>query len=254
MRQMLQNNKYNQSGNVFIVILIGVFLFSALLYMFARSAQQGTGNITQQQAKVAAQEVLNYARLIEGGVDRIRRNGCSESEISFENSFVAGYNNARAPLDNSCHVFDDNGGKISYTAPSTNWLDAANDTEIFYNELLFPEGSCVIDVGTGGSTCNTANNETTHDIVLIIPWIKRELCITLNNDLNVENPSGEPPIDNGRVWLATNDKFVGNFPTTAGYALQADTSENHTSACIAADPLGDQPGGGFHFYHVLLAR
>ena len=104
----MQQNKNisHQSGNVFIIILIGVLLFAALLYTFSRSLQTSGGNISSQQAEIAGQEILNYSRMLEEAVNRVRQNGCSENEISFETSDQPSkYNNLNSPTDNSCHIY-----------------------------------------------------------------------------------------------------------------------------------------------------
>lgn len=61
-----------QSGNVFVIILVAVTLFAALMFTFSRTGSQDTGNLTKQQAKIIAQEILNYAQLVEGAVNRVR--------------------------------------------------------------------------------------------------------------------------------------------------------------------------------------
>ena len=146
-RSILPSLRTSESGNVFILILLGVFLFGALMYSFSRSANQGAGNLSKQQAKIAAQEILNYARLVEGAVDRVRRNGCSESEISFENDVVTGYTNPNAPTDKSCHIFDDEGGKVSYPANLNQWLEKSYSAELGYNEYVFNSGNFRPGVG-----------------------------------------------------------------------------------------------------------
>ena len=69
---MPQNNLKSQSGNVFILILAGVVLFGALMFTFSRSADKGTGNLTKQQAKITAQDILSYAKIVEDAIDRVR--------------------------------------------------------------------------------------------------------------------------------------------------------------------------------------
>ena len=44
--------------------------------------------------------------------NHLQINGCTDSEISFEQAVVSGYSNANSPTDNSCHVFHVNGGGL----------------------------------------------------------------------------------------------------------------------------------------------
>ena len=239
----------NQSGNVFIVIMLGVFLFGALMYMFSRSAQQGTGNITKQQAKVAAQEILNYAHLVEGAVDRVRRNGCSETEISFENDVVAGYEHT-PPARDECKIFHDDGGKVSYLTPLTMWLDSSQNTENLYEEIYFSDSICVPEVGAGGVGCDsdTVNNE---DLILVIPYLNQHICENINT---LQADSATIIQDVGTIWDATTpNKFQGSFSDhSAIIDNPANTLIGITSLCIEG---GTHPSTDtYHFYHVLLAR
>ena len=239
MPQNKNNQKYKtaQAGNVFIIILLGVFLFGALMYMFSRSAQQGTGNLTAQQANIAAQEILNYARLVEGAVDRIRRNGCSESEISFANSVVVGYANTAAPSDNSCHIFEDNGGKIEYLIPLASWSDRAYEAETTYDAFTFTKDTAVENIGT-----------TAAEGTLLLNFISRDLCLEINNQLDIENPSNAPPES---VAVFNYDTlYDGDFDdSTVPNPMNAPELIGESTGCVKANGL-DQ----FHFYHVLLAR
>ncbi|MEM9470109.1 MAG: hypothetical protein AAF988_08090, partial [Pseudomonadota bacterium] len=212
------NNNQTQSGNVFILILAGIILFAALGFTFTRSVNKGTGNLSKQQAKIAAQEILNYARLVENAVDRVRRNGCSESEISFENNIESGYENTSAPIDNSCHIFNDNGGKITYETPPESFSDSNYLTNthpagwIATGKPIFFNGTCVNGLGNncvgGGATQDMFASE----LILYYFYIDEEICIALNNILNQENaPDGTPPTATERFGTTSSSKFIGNF-------------------------------------------
>jgi len=232
------NKRSKQAGNVFIIILLGVFLFGALMYSFSRSGQKGTGNLTKQQAKIAAQEILNYARLVEGAVDRVRRNGCSETEISFENSVVSGYENPNSPADNSCHIFEEEGGKISYFTPPEDWNDSSQSSELNYGELFF----------TGRTLIRNLGVDTKDDLIFIISWLPKSICESLNNMLFGEITITEDPGGWGRLEV---HKFNGIYDyVDSGIDLSSyDLHNKQTSACYSS-----QSFGGYHFYHVLLAR
>ena len=241
--QMLPNKnktQKNQSGNVFIVIFLAIFLFGALIYAFSRSVNQGTGNVTKQQAKIVAQEMLNYARLVEGAVNRIRQNGCSENEISFDNAVVSGYSNPNSPTDNSCHVFDDNGGKVDFAPPPSN----STSLDWFFDSGTYVRGL-------------EGDNEA--DLTIILPGINESICNNLNDLLNHSFTS--PPIDNGNIFENADDKYVGTFISGA----ESDSITGHPSDndCTPIRPLcgvetacfQEASGNQYYiFYHVLLAR
>lgn len=234
--------KQTQQGNIFIIILIGVILFGALGYTFSRSASKGTGNLTKQQAKIAAQEILSYAQLLEGAVDRVRRKGCSENEISFENNVVSGYTNPNAPIDKSCHVFDDNGGKVSYVRPQLTWLDSNQSGNSFYNELFITGRSCVSELGGGPPSCSDGGTNYA-EIILAVTYLKKDICEHINTSvLNSKNITS----DTNNAWGVS--KFIGTFSN--GYAI--DAYINTPSACFQGGTT--PPAGTYHFYHSLLTR
>ncbi len=233
----------NQNGNIFIVIMLGIFLFGALMYAFSRGASQGTGNLTKQQAKIAAQEILNYARLVEGAVDRVRRNGCSESEISFDNAVVTGYSNPNSPVDLSCHIFEDEGGKVSYISPPSNTTSL---------DWFFDSG-----VYVGGIGEETALSGA--DLIILLPDISKTICENINSILDHDFSS--TPIDNGNIFENADDKYIGTFISGA----ESDILTGHSSDddCTPVQPLCMKETGCFQeesgneyyiFYHVLLAR
>jgi len=239
-----RTSSYKQRGNVVILILVAVFLFGALAFTFTRSARDGSSNITRQQAKIAAQEILNYARLVESAVDRVRRNGCSESEISFENDIVGGYLNPNSPTDNTCHIFEPEGGKINYLNPPIDWNDQTRSTEELYNELYFNGLTCVSGIGGGPAGCANGNNDLS-ELILTIPYITQELCESLNSALF---SSIDIPVEAQNAWSNANSRFIGVY--TNGTVINSFT--NNSTGCFEGDvhPVN----GTYHFYHVLLSR
>jgi len=223
------HKKSSENGNAFIFILIAIALFGALAFTFTRGAKQGTGNISKQQAKVAAQEIINYARLLEGAVDRVRRNGCSESQLNFENAVVAGYSNTSAPTDGSCDIFETTGGRAIWATPPTN---SSDDTSYLI---------------TGGNTVPNVGNNASPDLVLLLNSVDRNVCIELNNYLGVDNPGDAPPQDSDGIDTTL---FTGSFAATEEITTSA-VLDDVSVACItdtSPDPDTD------HFYSVLLAR
>ena len=224
-----------QAGNVFVIILLGVFLFGSLMYMFSRNAQQGTGNLTKQQANIAAQEILNYARLVEGAVDRVRRNGCSETEISFANDVVTGYEHT-PPARDECKVFDEDGGKITYMQPIENWLDNIHSAQSTYGEFAFTDSTSVTGIET-----------TKQEGSLLLNYIQLNICTEINNQLGIANPAGLPPEDVG-VFNSTI-LYDGRFPNTPSSPINAPETIGRPTGCVQYNGVNR-----YHFYHVLLAR
>lgn len=230
-----QNKKKAESGNVFFLILAGIALFAALAFTFSNSGKKGTGNLSKNQSRVAAQEILNYARLAEQAVDRVRRNGCSENEISFENDIVTGYGNTDAPSDNSCHIFEPEGGRLEWQDVVENHLDSSHLSEAAYGEWRYTGSSLLVGHGS-----------TNTDLILYLGWLQRSICIELNKLLEIENPLNTPPLEPQGFG---NANFIGNFLGAGSFDLSGTTNPNTATGCFESED-----SDGFHFIHLLLSR
>lgn len=104
---MRLNKTSSQSGNVLIYTLIGIVLFAAVMFSISKNNDDSSGLALKGNAKLEAQQILDYSRKVESGVQKLLAKGCSESQISFENSLVTGYANPNSPSagDRRCWVF-----------------------------------------------------------------------------------------------------------------------------------------------------
>lgn len=173
---------YRQNGNVVIFILLAVGLFGALAFTFMRNSQQSQGNMTEQQAKIAAQEIMDYSITISKAIERLRQRGCSETQISFDDSdsTTLGYENANSPVDKSCHIFDPAGANVPYMVPPESYLMPLTQASTYtyaaagYGRYKFPNTVCLTSVGT----CDS--NAVNKDLVFAIEYLNRDVCAALN--------------------------------------------------------------------------
>ncbi len=241
---MLQNKNFkNQNGNAILFILIAVFLFGALAFSFSRSARDGSSNISKQQTKIAAQEILNYARIIEGAVNRVRRNGCSETEITFENSVVGGYSNPDAPIDKSCHIFEPEGGRALVLTPSS-LIDSKKIFTLPWSHYVYGMDADFIGIGTNGT--NSENSE----LYLLLAISNPQICNEINKLLGL--PTGtSTPDDSGVSHLV--GLFKGDFIaplSSMGDEAGSSILSNINAACY----IDNDQANHYAYYHVLLAR
>lgn len=195
----------NQRGSVFIYILVAIALFAGLSYAVSRGSRGGSTALTDEQAKLAAQEIINYGNTVANAVQKLRLRGCSDTEISFENSqSVDNYTNANAPSDNSCHVFDLAGGNITYTLIPDIALDESLSAGISYGQYRFREAA--ID--------NVGSNE--NDLFLQPSNLKRGVCLEINNILGIDNPSGEPPSESHTAAALFTGTYAAPTPDNIG--------------------------------------
>lgn len=227
------NNRTSECGNVFVFVLIGLVLFAALMFTFMRSSQQGTGNLSAQQAKVVAGDILAYAQQMEQTVSRLRAKRISESSLDFENPTVGGYANGGC-ADDTCEVFDPAGGRLVWQSPPAS---SNNGGEWVISGALRING-----VGTSGGVA------TASELLLVLPNVDLDVCLELNNRLGVTNPSNAPPVAAADTDYSTI--FTGSF--AFGDILTSAQTDGKSAACFEGN--GTPASDTYHFYQVLVAR
>lgn len=237
-----------ERGNVLFYILIAVALLAALSYAVSSTGQGGGTDISDEKAGLAASEILEYSNTISSAATQLKLRGCRDTEISFDNP-VSGtdYSNGNAPTDNTCDIFHIAGGGVQYTDPQAGWLDSSFNAADFYAENLFTGTACVDFIGTGGDTCSGDGIDAA-DLILIIPFVKEEICRQLNDLTGLTDASAAPPVEADNAWGAT-PAFQGVYAAPE----QISPADNQKSGCFGG-ASGPRPNGGYHFYKVLLAR
>lgn len=227
-----RDERAKESGSAIVWILVMIALFAALSYAISDGTRGGTAQLTAQQADLAATEILDYASSIKRAVQELQINGCSDTEVSFDNAFVSGYSHNNAPSDNSCHVFHPNGGGLSYTKPHINNLDSSQSGNANYGDWL-----------TSGSVAITDLNSTDTDLTLYLPYLKSDICSALNKKINITDPI---PVDS-----FTADKFIGSYTPSVDPNIGDDDTklENQSSFCARVGATS-----WYYFGQVLIAR
>ncbi len=234
------NVKSNQSGSAIFYILIAVVLFAALGFAFSQSMNSTASNLTKEEARVYAQDILSYANRLSRGVQRVQaRGGCSENDISFylpTNTSLAAYAHS-VEVDDRCKVFHEDGGAITWlTAP-----EGVNDG----SDWIFTGSNRVQNIGL----TTTPNG---NDLVALLPFLDQNICIEINKLLNIENTNGAPPVEATDIG---DTRFVGNYTSANNITTTANEISGKSSGCVEATNFGGtSSANSFHFYHVLVAR
>lgn len=244
--------KSNQSGNVLFYILIAVALLAALSFATTQGTRGGGGQISKEQARLNAVEMIEYGNILTQAASQLRLRGYADTEISFENSAVAGYGNSNC-TDNACLVFHPDGGGVSHKVPNDGFLDQSQSAQTRFGEWWVTGESCVPLVGTG-ENCWNENGATDSDLILVLPWIKRDICIAINKALGIDT---DPiPRINNQPWGTSMVRFTGTY-TTSGHAVQSNQTDPLTlrgtyAGCFEGHNF---PAiGSYAFFSVLLAR
>jgi len=231
---MKSRSPSSQSGNVLFIILLAIALFGALSFAVSNSLQSDTAGImNERDAKLAAADILNYTQVIQRAVDRVRSKGCSENDISFENTTVSGY--AHTPdVEDKCKIFNPSGGSANWQSPAngvndgTEWFIGVNAIRTFNN---------LNQLGTEGT-----------ELTLLLPRVDRVLCDHLNdisNGLNIRESGGT----HNQL-----DKFTGDFSSALPGINRGNSWPVPETGCFCDGIGACQDSFPRFFYYTLLVR
>lgn len=249
-----QDVKSRQTGNVLLVVLIGIVLFAALSYTFSRNTRSAA-KISFEDAQLNAQQMISYAEKINGAVQSVSsHNECLASQLSFENTTIAGYANASSPANKKCDIYHASGGGMFYEAPPAAARDTAAATAAggawgaLVGSYYFTGNVCLDNAGTGAdATCSSdgpvvGDNE---ELLIMAPWITVDVCNAVNQILG----NTTLIVDAGTSFNGT--KFIGAFAD--GFTIGDATPAAYQVGCYQSSATSP-PGSGYHFYYMLLAR
>lgn len=240
---------HSQRGNIFFYILLAIVLIASLTYAVTRENRGNTDIFTDQQTKLAAQEMIEFGNTMVSAVQKLRLRGCQETEISFTNTIYKTNNNndiftnahnANAPVDGSCDIFSINGANLTPSLfPVNNLQDwpGITATDVKPGSITIVRSEAV---GTGDAA--------REDVLLIIPYVRRSICLKINDILGVINPSDAVP-----ATTNTQSTYHGNFDDNGSNAMADDDGAlNRKGSFCAQHSTGD---AWDNFYaQVLLSR
>lgn len=240
----LQKN-YNEQGNLFVFILLGVILFAALAMTFTRGAQSvNTGKLSKKQAQMIAQQMIDYSNKVAHRVDYLLSKGCSETQFNFNAPPTAtNYTNTNAPTDGSCDVFTKLRPLDPFEIGGTTQAITTGSESSMENWTF--RAYAVAPMGVGPTDTEKA------DLTLWTYYVRDEVCLAINNILGIENPSdGKPPRDTDFDW---GGNLYNGTINVAYWVRLADSTggeiNGKESACFFDNDGGNERN---YFYRVLI--
>lgn len=232
-----------QRGNVLFLILIAVALFGALSYAVVKSSSGG-GDASVEKAGLKAAQLIQYGDQVAYAVMKIRTiGGYSKSQVSFENNGTIVNPNCS---EDTCRVFHPNGGGAHYWELSEDWR-GRHGIWVPPWRWNFSKNNQFQDVGTNcaAASCN--------DVALLYRGIQREVCLEVNEQLGVGNPSGEPPESPGYTdpdYIGTMDYYSSSYVIGSTNSGAADYALNgHFTGCFYDPHASDD---AYHFYRIII--
>jgi hypothetical protein len=236
-----------ESGNALFYIFAAIALLAALTYAVSHSGRTSVSDLTKDRVRLLAGEVISYGDSVAKGTAMLRLRGIPATSIDLDNSVLTGYDNA-ACTTADCAVFDPDGGGVNYVIPPTDWLDSSFSGQGDYGQAYFDGHSCVPLVGSGHTDCDSDSTDN-EELVMFVPFVRKQLCTQINDLLSVGNPGGDAPVVSD---CAFGTKFTGSFGD--GTAIDAPELAGKTAGCFRYDGGCGGAGGSYHFYQVLIAR
>lgn len=242
--------KSGESGNVIFYILIAVALLAALSYSVAQSGRSSLKNLSQEKSRLFATEIIEQGNTLATTTSQLRLRGYKDTEISFENDIVTGYENPDCDVD-GCKVFSLNGGGVHYLAPKSEWLDPAFSGNAQYGEIYIHGAAHIPEIGLDAD-----------DLIVFIPYIRREICLAINERLGIDlSVDGMIPLESNGPFTV-NQKFTGTYGSGTGRKVSGDATVSDaniltgkSAGCTQSSGTSGTPtANSYHYYHVLMAR
>ena len=235
-------SRHGERGNMLFIILIAVALIGMLTAAVQYSSGTQDSSIDNETLTIRAGDIQRTASELERAILFIRENGISESDIRFAGpGMPSDYGTQHASPDNNTHqVFHARGGAAKYRAPDADILAVPGGTWEFY----------------GGTAIPQAGSDKA-DLVAVIPNVTLQFCQKINA---LNGITSQPTDDGGSAGNCVDAGSAGRFgsgsPTPVTYASSPNTMVTGSFSKLPAMQGCVQCtlGGGYHFYHVLLAR
>jgi len=233
-------NMNTESGNVFFYILLAIALFAALSYAVSQGNRGNTSTLTDQQAKLAANEIIEYGQNVANAVQKLKLRGCADTEISFENDVLStvAYANSNSPTDKSCHVFEIAGGGISYKNISDDYIDSSLPSP---GRWYITGGLRILDLGSSNS-----------ELTFLGLHLKKDVCNQINTLLGLDLSSISETVTSttGSAAIYNGQANDFNLWTTPDIGDEATELAGKTSFCFENTTLANS----YIYVQTLMVR
>lgn len=191
-----------------------------------------------EQRRIAASQILRYAKSVQTAAQGLVISGASENDISFQNpTTVTNYTNGNC-LSSGCRIFDVSGAGLTYQN-----FPEANDG----SDWIFTGAN---NVGSAADPVGTTAAGSGNDLIMLLPNVKSSLCLQINRELNV-GTAGTMPVETSGIALTA---FTGTYAPGGPQILDGDPAPLELDGKEAGCFSDASDGNKIYFYQVLLAR
>lgn len=228
----------SQRGSSFFLILLGIAIFAALSFAVLQGGRVSQSSLSGDQARLAAQDIIQYADTVAKAVQTLRLRGCSDTQISFA-GHPNGATNPSAPTDESCHVFSLSGGKVNAKIADSNYYNTGNN---WSGQWRFTGDDDLIGIGTNGCSDNSCA-----ELIMTLYDVKQDICAAIEK-IAAENTT-IPTENDAMLW----NSFAGTYnatPEIVGDDTGGVPMRGRGSGCF----FEDGGANAYVYYQVLIAR
>lgn len=238
-----------QCGNALFLILIAVALFAALSYAIT-SSSRGGGNISKEDAQIAASEILQAASGIDTTFNRMVLRGIPLTEIAYETPvfvrtddteyYPAGFN-ANCTTDD-CQFFSADGGGAT--------------PQVLRNGFTGDVGLAVAGTPLLAKRPMLGIGTSDPDVVIHYFAIELEVCKAINNGLGIITGDGNPPVIND-IGTGAGGMYDGTFASydgSSGYVGDEEAAllSGKTAYCMQREPTSWGGPAEFYIYYKVV--
>lgn len=232
-----------ESGSAIFIILIAVALFAALGFAFMQGNRSSTSVMTDEAAKTYATNIISYGNDIRNAITRMKLSGIQPSQFDFGNTILLRNNGTVITAIGhnpncttaKCQVFSAQGGGL---VPKKTINGSALNTESPGTPTAIQDGAWQAYEGKVDGVGTTEN-----DIIYIAGYIKKDVCMMINQLLNVSKPGENPP-----KITTTLTTYNGSF--TAGGSVSGGVVTGISSYCYE---INSRPGV-YNYLTTVLVR
>lgn len=221
-------------------------MFAALSYAIMDGSRNSAATLSDDQAKLAAQEMIAFSDSVAKAVQAMKLRGIAETNLDFANTTFLRRDGTQITTanpnctSNDCKVFDISGGKVTpITMPEIVKID---QSALPMNEWRSGSaGFRVLQIAGVGTS--------SPDLTITFTYIQKAVCMKINEIMGITNPANDAPFDHIGTFAAYSANTTP-FPNPAGFGI-GDTAPELTGKTMFCAKGG---GDYYHTYSVLLAR
>ncbi len=237
---MRYGRRVAERGNVIFYVLIAVVLLAALSFAVAQSGRGNVKEISDNQARLLATELIEYSNTAGAAVSQLRLRGVKDSELCFDDpGWAIDYDHAGCAADDANKVFHISGAGVIWNEAVGEAMDSSATPDNLWH---FYGDNEIQDVGT---TCAAAGCA---DLLIVVDELSLAVCIKLNDLLGVNNPGAVPPTDLGLGETLYKGSFAYN--NTIGDEAGGTDLKAKTAACFQKTGVPAE----YIYYKVLIVR